>query len=169
MTATQISTDVARGIIIRQQIKDLQAELKTIEKRLESAGLEGSQIPLQEEDREGRQFLARSPQAGVVVPVVFESDQIVASCRVGDQLHTGLMAFAETYPGTNVSQFYQTVTTLQRVPKDGQAFRKLAREQLGPNAATFVSLCLQRDKEGIPRSRTIIAWDNAKPLSQIPA
>jgi hypothetical protein len=79
MTPTQISTDIERGLELRATIKSAQAELKTIEKRLEQAGLEGDQIPLQEQDREGRQFLARSPKLGLVVPVVFESDQIIAS------------------------------------------------------------------------------------------
>lgn len=165
MTPQQISADVARGLELREQIKTAQAELKSIEKRLEAAGLEGDQIPLQEADREGRQFLARSAKAGVVVPVVFESDQIIASVVVGTELHTTLTRMA----GENLPKFFAASNKLDRIQKDGQAFRKIARETFEFEAPAFINACLQRDKAGIPKSRTIIAWDNVKPLDQVPA
>jgi hypothetical protein len=165
MTPQQISADVARGLELRDQIKTSLVELKTIEKRLEAAGLEGEQIPLQEADREGRQFLARSTKAGVVVPVVFESDQIIASVIAGTELHTTLTSIA----GGHLSKFFTASNKLDRVQKDGQAFRKIARETFEQTAPAFINACLQRDKAGIPKSRTIIAWDNVKPLDQIPA
>lgn len=165
MTPQQISADVARGLELREQIKSAQAELKTIEKRLEAAGLEGEQVPLQEADREGRQFLARSVKAGVIVPVVFESDQIIASVVVGTELHGRLSGMA----GEHLPKFFAASNKLDRVQKDGQAFRKLARETFEHTAPVFINACLQRDKAGIPKSRTIIAWDNVKPLDQVPA
>ena len=165
MTPQQISSDVSRGLVIRDQIKTWQAELRAIEKRLEQAGLEGDQIPLQEPDREGRQFLARSPGTGVFVPVVFESDQIIASVVVGTDLHTTLFSMA----GEHLPKFFVASHKLDRVQKDGQAFRKLARQTFEHTAPAFINSCLQRDKDGIPKSRTIIAWDNVKPLDHIPA
>lgn len=165
MTPQQISADVARGIIIRDQIKTWQAELRAIEKRLEAAGLEGEQIPLQEADREGRQFLARSEKAGVIVPVVFESDQIIASVVVGTELHGRLSAMADEH----LPKFFASSNKLDRVQKDGQTFRKIARETFEHYAPVFINACLQRDKAGIPKSRTIIAWDNVKPLDQVPS
>lgn len=166
MTPQQISTDIERGIQLRAQIKTAQAELKTIEKRLEQAGLEGDQIPLQEADREGRQYLARSPKLGLIVPVIFESDQIVASFRDGSVMAEDLQTFCDARE-IRLYEFFAPVTTYTRLAKDGQNFRKFARQTLGPAAAEFVSRCLQRDKDNIPRSRTIIAWDNAKPIDQI--
>ena len=166
MTPQQISSDIARGIILRDQIKTLQTELKAVEKRLEQAGLEGEQIPLQEADREGRQFLARSPQAGLVVPVVFESDQIVASFRNDSIMAEDLTVFCDQRE-IRLHEFYCPVTSYTRVQKDGQEFRKVARQRLGPLAPEFIFHCLQRDKDNIPRSRTIIAWDNSKPLNQV--
>jgi hypothetical protein len=62
-------TDVDRGLVIVAMIKDLKEELKGIETRLEKAGLAGEQIDLIDEEREGRQFLARgagSDRAGRV-------------------------------------------------------------------------------------------------------
>lgn len=168
MTKTQIAADVERGLQLRQEIKARQTELKAIEKRLEQAGLEGEQIALQEEDREGRQFLARGADA--VVPVVFESDQLIASFKLGSDVETKIR---RAFPASNVvpglAGFYEAETTFTRVPKDGLAFRRLAREVLGADAPAFIAACLQRDKTGAPKSRTVIAWDNAKHPDEVPA
>lgn len=163
MTPQQISSDIERGLELRNTIKTAQAELKSIEKRLEQAGLEGQQIPLQEADREGRQFLARSPKLGVVVPVVFESDQIIASIQTDSATHEALSIIA----GVHFGKFWQPVSKLDRIQKDGQAYRKTAREILGELAPGFIAASLQRDKAGIPKSRTIIAWENTKQLDQV--
>lgn len=159
MTKTQIAADVARGLELRAEIKIKTAELKAIEKRLEQAGLDGEQIPLQEQDREGRQFLARGEKA--VVSVVFESDQLIASFRLGSETEAKLEAFAAVR-GLDLDLFYAAETTYSRVPKDGLAFRKLARDILGIQAPEFIALCIQRDKSGAPKSRTVISWDNVK-------
>ena len=52
---------------------------------------------------------------------------------------------------------------------DGQTYRKTARELLGHNAPAFIAASLQRNKNGIPKSRTVIAWEHAKPIDQIPS
>lgn len=163
MTPTQIAADIERGIEIRAEIKKLEAELKGIEKRLESAGLQGHQIPLQDEDREGRQFLARSPKH--IIPVIFESDQIAKSFKPNSVMHKAVTELA----GEHFALFYKDVREFQRVPKDGNAFRKLARELLGVEAPPFLSACVQRKKDGIPKSRTVIAWDNDRDPEAIPA
>lgn len=165
MTPQQISSDIERGLALRATIKTAQAELKAIEKRLEQAGLEGEQIPLQEADREGRQFLARSPKLGLIVPVVFESDQIVASFQSDTEIFHELTAHA----GPHFSKFWSDTRKFERVQKDGQAYRKTARALLGEHAPSFISASLQRDKAGIPKSRTIIAWENTKAMDQVPA
>jgi hypothetical protein len=165
VTPQQISSDIERGLELRATIKTSQAELKSIEKRLEQAGLEGEQIPLQEADREGRQFLARSPKLGLIVPVVFESDQIVASIQPDTDIFNALLAISAPHFG----KFWQPVTKLDRVQKDGQAYRQTAREILGELAPAFIAASLQRDKSGIPKSRTIIAWENSKRIDHVPA
>ena len=146
MTPQQISSDIERGLELRNTIKTAQAELKSIEKRLEQAGLEGQQIPLQEADREGRQFLARSPKLGLIVPVVFESDQIIASIQPDTATHEALSIIA----GVHFGKFWQPVSKLDRIQKDGQAYRKTAREIHGELAPGFIAASLQRDKAGIP-------------------
>jgi hypothetical protein len=165
MTPQQISSDIERGLDLRATIKTAQAELKSIEKRLEQAGLEGEQIPLQDADREGRQFLARSPKLGLIVPVVFESDQIIASLSPD----TANCDALEIISGVHFSKFWQPVSKLDRVQKDGQTYRKSAREILGELAPTFIAASLQRDKAGIPKSRTVIAWENVKQIDHVTA
>ena len=163
MTPQQISQDIERGIELRSTIKSSQAELKAIEKRLEQAGLEGEQMPLQEADREGRQFLARSPKLGLAVPVVFESDQIIASFVPDSDIHHVLNDLSIG----QLDRFFSETRKFERLQKDGQIYRKTAREILGSTAPSFIAASLQRDKAGIPKSRTVIAWDNARPLDQL--
>jgi len=165
MTPQQISQDIERGIELRSIIKSSQTELKAIEKRLEQAGLEGEQIPLQETDREGRQFLARSPKLGLVVPVVFESDQIIASFAPESDIHHALNDLSIG----QLTSFFTETRKFERIQKDGQIYRKSARELLGSTAPAFIAASLQRDKAGIPKSRTVIAWENSRPLDQVAA
>jgi hypothetical protein len=161
ITTAQIESDVRRGLELRDRKRQIDTELKAIESRLEKAGLQGPHIPLQEEDREGKQFLAKA--GDLVVPVIFEADQLIATIRPGSET----AAAAKQAAGDALPKFYRAETTLVRVPKDGQAFRRLARELLGASGPKLVHACLQRDKQGIPKSRTIIAWDAAKPLAEI--
>ena len=162
MTPQQIAADVARGLQIKAEIGRLIVELDAIETRLEAAGLAGCQIPLQETDREGKQYLACGLEK--IVPVRFESDQIVGSFPPDSIMHKDVAAIA----GAHVEKFFKDVRKFERVPKDGNAFRKLARKLLAPDAfAKLISACTSRDKAGIPKSKTVIGWDDAKPIDQI--
>jgi len=163
MTPQQISQDIELCLEQRAIIKKAQVILKAAEKRLEQAGLEGKQIPLQEADREGRQFLARCPKLGVIVPVVFESDQIIASFQPDTEIHGILQDLSIG----KLAKFFTDTRKFERIQKDGQLYRKTAREILGSTAPAFIAASLQRDKAGIPKSRTIIAWDNVKPIDQV--
>lgn len=164
MTPQQEAQDVARGREIKAEIGRLKVELDAIESRLEAAGLAGFQIPLQEADREGKQYLARG--LDWIVPVRFESDQIVGSFPPDSIMHTAVAAIA----GNHLDKFFKDVRKFERVPKDGNAFRKLARRLLAPDAfAQLISACTQRDNAGIPKSKTVIGWDDAKAIDQVPA
>ena len=162
MTPQQIAVDVARGLEIRAEIGRLKIELDAIEFRLEAAGLAGSQIPLQEADREGKQYLACGREK--IVPVRFESDQIVGSFPPDSIMHKAVAAIA----GDQLEKFFRDVRKFERVPKDGNEFRKLARKLLAPDLfAQLIAACTSRDKAGIPKSKTVIGWDDAKPIDQV--
>lgn len=168
MTAQQIAADIARGKEIVEEIKRLETELKAIESRLEQAGLTGDQVPLQDKDREGKQFLARGEK--IIVPVRFESDLIAGSFDPESVMHKAVLVALGEQHKDKLSLFFKDKRTFARVPKDGQAFRKIARKNLDPDTvAKLIHAVTQRDKEGIAKSKTVIAWDDAKPINQVSA
>jgi len=157
MTPDQIASDVERGIAIKKEIAALTAELKEIETRLTLAGQHGQQVPLQNENLEGRQFIARSSRH--VLPVRFESDLIAASFDDGSTMHKELkQLLGDLFP-----KFFKRSTKFERVQKEGEQFRKVARGLLEPDTfAKVVRAATARDKNAIAKSRTVIAWDDAK-------
>lgn len=166
MTPAQIKADVERGIEIRNQITLLEAELKQIAARLEQAGLNGEQIPLQDADREGKQFLARGSSR--IVPVRFESDLIAGSFQPDSNMHTAILAALGKEHADKLPKFFKDTRSFERVQKDGQAFRKLAREILPPVIfANVIQAVTQRDKAGIAKSKTVVAWDDARPVEAV--
>ena len=64
--------DVDRGLVIVEQIATLKKELDGIGERIEAAALNGEQIDLMDEEREGKQFLATGSK--VIVPVILAAD-----------------------------------------------------------------------------------------------
>jgi hypothetical protein len=158
---TQIATDIERGIQIKAEIATLTEELKAIEKRLEAAGQTSDQVPLQDPNREGKQYLARS--AGRIVPVRFESDLLAASFPADSPMHKDAAAAA----GEHLPKFFAQSSSYGRVPKDGEAVRKLARQLLAADRfAAFIRAVTARDKSGIAKSRIVVAWADAKSLDQ---
>jgi len=157
MTNSQITADVDRGLAIAAEMDTLKAELKGIETRLSEAALTGVTIPLQDETREGRQFLAEG--TGVTIPVIIESDQILGSFPAASPTHRILA----TLCGEHLPDLFKEVHKYERAPKDGNAFRKELASHFEPVLATeILAATLQRDKNGIPKSRIIISWDRPK-------
>jgi len=163
MTNKQIAADIARGIEIKHEMARLKIELAAIESRLEQAGLAGEQVPLQDADREGKQYLAKGDSK--IVPIRFESDLIAGSFAPDSEMHKAVVAALGENHKDKIVRFFKDTRSFERVPKDGQAFRKIARELLdGPTFARLVSAATQRSKDGIPKSKIVVAWDDAKPI-----
>lgn len=159
MTPSQIAADIERGIEIKAEIAKLTEELKAIESRLQSAGAEGEQIPLQDANREGKQYLARSSK--LIVPVRFESDLIAASFEPDSTMHKEAAAIT----GELLPRFFKQSPKFARVPEDGEDFRILARQLLQPDQfAELIRAVTMRDKNGIAKSKIVIGWKDAKPL-----
>lgn len=161
MTTDQIANDIARGIEIRAEIATLEAELKAIETRLKNAAENGPHIPLQDAEREGKQFPAMGRSR--IVPIRFESDLIAASFEPDSTMRTEI----EAVTGEHFPRFYAVSNKFARVPKDGDALRKLARQLLTPEKfALLIRAATTRNKDGIAKSRVVVAWADAKPLDQ---
>lgn len=162
MTSHQIAADVARGLQVKAQILALLIELKAIESRLMSAGEVGEQIPLQDENREGKQYLARGENQ--ILPVRFESDLIVGSIENQGLIYSEILEIL----GDLLPRFFKPSSKLDRVPKDGESFRKLARNLLEPQKfARLIRAATARDKNGIAKSRVVVAWDDSQPLEPV--
>lgn len=167
MTKQQIAADIARGIAIKSEMARLKIELDAIENRLEQAGLAGEQVPLNDADREGKQYLAEGEK--VIVPVRFESDLIAGSFPPDSEMHKAVVSALGEEHKDKIGHFFKDTRTFERVPKDGQAFRKIARELLdGITFAKLINASTQRSKAGIPKSKTVVAWDDAKPIELAP-
>jgi hypothetical protein len=165
MTATQTAADIERGKAIKSQIAVLEAELKQIEARLKTAAEAGEHVPLQDANREGKQCLLRSPK--LVLPVRFTADSIVGSFPFDGPMHKEILGIvgAEKLP-----LFFKEVHSFDRVPKDGEKFRKIGRANLEPDAfAALIRAATARDKDGIPKSTLQIAWDDARPPEEVAA
>lgn len=154
-----ISKDIARGLAITAQIETLKTELDGIESRLESIALGEDHLPLNEADREGRQAILKD--AGYTLPVIFESDLIAGTLPdMGNAI--SIIRGAIPDPALLV-KIWKPISGFARVAKDGQKYRQQLRALLPPETATTVlQASITRDKLGIPKSRTVIAWDRAK-------
>jgi hypothetical protein len=158
---TDITAAVDRGLAIVAQMAALKEELKGIEATLAAAALVASSEhltePLVDEEREGQRWFAEG--TGRKLPVILESDQIAGEFGDGCERHTTLKALC----GERLAHLYKRVVKFERKPKDGKAFRAIAAEYWSPDeAAKIISAAISRDKHGTPKSRVVVAWDQAK-------
>ena len=157
-----VRTDVDRGLEIREQIKRLEAELKDIEVRLKHAGLQnpGAQVELNDPDREGRQFLAAGSER--ILPIIFTSDMIIGEFRHSSPKHVQIVEAMNNDAGP-LLQFFKPVRKFENLFDNGKKFRTQAAELLGDKAPAFITACVARDKDGIPKSAIKVMWDETKP------
>lgn len=157
MTPEQIAADVIRGRFLKKRLKEDAAELKAIEARLESAALIASHVPLEEEDREGKQAILISPDG--TLPVRFESDSLVATLAADSQAVADLKFLLE-YNDT-FGKLFREKHIYERKEADGHKFRKKLRALVQEETFhTCLNLLKARDKDGVVKSKTIIAWEN---------
>lgn len=157
MHPEQIAQDIIRGRFLRSRIKQDQAELKAIESRLENAALIASHIPLEDQDREGKQAILTAPEGSL--PVRFESDSLVASLAADSQAVADLKFLLEY--NDVFAKLFREKHIFERKEPDGHKFRKklsaLVQEE---TYHTCLNLLKARDKDGVVKSKTVIAWEN---------
>lgn len=165
MTPQQIAADISRGEFLKNRIENDKAELKLIEKRLETAGLAGPHVPLNDATREGKQRLLEGE--GKILPVRFESDVLIGSFGHGTALHENLQLLCDT-DGKNTAesplfaQLFKEVHNYEKRQEDGHKFRELVRKSVADEKTfhAIVDLLKSRDKKtGIVKSKTVIAWN----------
>jgi len=155
-----IEADVERAIVLRQEIKVRVDELKQIEKRLEAAALKGPHIPLEDANRQGRQYIARGTSHRL--PIVLSSDELMKSFRPDSPQHARLV---ELVGEEKLQGFFELVTKYETRLEDGQKFRAQAVAVLGEELAPqFITACVSRDKHGIAKNKIVIALDRVEAI-----
>jgi hypothetical protein len=147
---------VDRGLEIRRQLEQLEAELCVIEGRLKETGLQREHEYLKDEDREGRRWLAHGSEQ--IVPVVFTADKIMGSFA----MDSATAQTVRTIAGDSFPDFWKLKRVYENRFDDGKKFRDRAAEILNSKAPSFITACLARDKHGIPKSDIRILWDDAE-------
>lgn len=150
-----IKADVDRGLEICNTIEKLEVELKLIEERLKAAGLSGEQVDLVDADREGKQFLAAGTER--IVPIIFTADKLVGEFLKDSPKHQTLRMAAHG----KLTDFFKPVIGYKNRFDNGKKFRIQAEEILGVRAPAFITACIARDKQGIPKSDIKVCWGDA--------
>jgi len=154
---------IDRGLVVIAEIAKLQKELKGIEAKIKDGAKSRSDehLPLKDDAREGRQFLARGSK--LIVPVVFTADKLVGTFKKDSKEHDRIIAVcADLPPNTGrFSDFFRPWNGFENRFKDGQDFRTKADELLRDAAPAFISACLARDKDDLPKSDIKIEWSQA--------
>ena len=154
---------VDRGLEIVAAKKLLDAEFEKIVKELEAHGLEHSDQheDLADSERDGRRWFANGTT--VAVPMIFTADKLVGEIAAKSPKRVEIEAAA----GRFFRAFFKPVNGYANVFKDGKQFRNHAHELLGTDAPAFITACVSRDKNGMPKSDVKILWDDAKKKPEV--
>ena len=147
---------VDRGLALYEAIKAQETELDIIEKRLGDIALAGKQVPLEDEAREGMQYIAQGTSQ--TIPIIITADIVSKSFKHNSPAHARIEAAAHGH----LTEFYRIETSWKLIPKDGKALRREAAATLEDKAPEFISAVLQRDRQGLPKSDVKIQWARDK-------
>lgn len=156
-----IRADIDRGLEILAELEKLETELKNIEVRVKHAALHGEQVELKDADREGKQYLAAGSDR--IVPVILTADKLLGSFADGSKQHIIITNAIGTQNVPRLTQFFKRTVKFENVFESGKKFRTTADELLGKSAPAFITACLARDKDGIPKSDIKIMWQETLP------
>ena len=154
-----VRADVDRGLEIVAEIEKLEVELKAIDERLKTAALNGEQVELKDAAREGRQYRAAGSEQ--IVPVIITSDMLVGSFAAGSDTHEKIR-LAAGHGKTDVDDFFKRVVKYENRFDSGKKFRARADELLTKDAPAFITACLSRDKDGIPKTAIKVMWQESE-------
>jgi hypothetical protein len=161
--STPLETAIARVMEIDATIAALETERKPLIKIIEAAGEHGPHVPLEENDREGKQTILKTSKH--ILRVRLESDILVSSFEIGsprDQQIKSILSPEE------FDALFKVVKNHERKETDGHKFRLKAKKAVGDHAVFLKLIRALRslDKDGIAKSKTVIAWDTCQQLPQ---
>jgi hypothetical protein len=151
---------VKRGLEIQEKLAELKTELSAVEEFLKKRALNGTQIELEDADREGRQYIARSEH--FEVPVILSADLLIKSFKHESAQHLKI----ESDCDGKLKLFYAKKITYEVIHPTGKAFRKEALSVLGEQGPEFITACVARDKNGIPKSVIQIDWGRSRIITE---
>ncbi len=164
-TTTIIPEDIKlamrRGDEIKSQIKQLTDELKKIEKNIERYALSVPHEPLKMADRDGKQAVLCD--GARILPVRFEADALVSFIDTGSPMD---LRVREIITPLAHAALFRPVSGYERRTADGRRFRGLTRLSIDDEKTRLdlIDAIRSRDKDGIVKSRTVIAWDEMEKL-----
>lgn len=145
---------VELGREVHQQIGQLKRALDHIESRIENLALTAPTEPLVDADREGRRVTLAS-DSRAPLRVVFQSDLLIESFSENAAVHGVLAPLC----GADFDQFFRRSVTYKRTPTDGRKWRLAVQSCLpSDTAALVIDAVKSRDKNGIPKSKTVFDW-----------
>jgi len=160
---------IDRAKVIKQELAALTEELKLVEAKLAKYAQTQEHEDLKDKEREGKQVVLRS--ARWALPVRFTSDELIGSFADKSPKHWELMDILAKEPGCELhhapreellKRFFNPPSKWERKFEDGQKFRAAVGEWLSKEGAPkFIAACRQVDKHGIPKSKTVVALDDA--------
>lgn len=168
LTAMTLAQLVDRGEVLVDEIHKRQKELKLVEAEIKARAQARPEehVPLKDDSREGRKFVA--PGSRRHVPVVFTADKLVGSFQKDSKEHKRISEFLASSPelAKEFATFFRPWNGYENRYKDGKDFRKKADEVFGKDAPGFISACLARDKDQLPKSDIRIDWKQADEAEQ---
>lgn len=160
----EVAALVDEACQLKREIETRQKRLKEIEERLELFALNSPHEPLKDAKREGRQVIARG--ASKLLPIQFTSDAIITGFRNASEKHYELEDILRGIQGVNqLDLFFAAPSKWENRFRDGQRFREEALKTLGHEVGEkFILACRAVDKDGIPKSTTRFAYDDAEDI-----
>jgi hypothetical protein len=157
-----LSAAITRVVAINAQIATLEAERKPLLAIIEQAGINGPHVPLEDAEREGKQTIIQTPTH--TLRVRLESDNLVGGFEIGSELEKSI---TELITKEQLNELFKVVNKYDRKESDGHKFRLKAKKAIKDQAVylKLIKALRSLDKDGIPKSKTVIAWDTIETLT----
>ena len=161
--STPLAIAIARAAEIRTKIEELKTELEPLEEIIAQAGINGPHIPLEDPEREGKQAVLKTPTHTLHVQI--QSDNLVGGFDIDGDLEKTIRGLIIP---VQFNALFKVVKKYERKESDGHKFRLKAKQVITDQAVYLKVIRALRslDKDGIPKSKTVIAWNTLATLTQ---